>query len=247
LRADRHRVADLHGEIADWRTRYSCDLSSLRRARTAARVAAQLNAAAGRGGARHRGTGVVGASRATGRVGSKVIALRAEDACRSRRANDLPYKSTVAGKMHACGHDGHTRCDLAPRKYLAETRNFAGAAVGIFSPRRRAGRAGAAMVRTPDGAFRHRGSLRHATISTGFALGALSPAAGRSWPQPTTSRWRSKVEGGHAARPTLRVRSRSGGVSPDRPRAAGRSCRAMSIRSRRGGGDLHVPAGNADK
>ena len=56
------------------------------------------------------------------------------DALPIAEATGLAYASTNPGKMHACGHDGHTAMLLGAARYLSETRNFAGTAVVIFQP-----------------------------------------------------------------------------------------------------------------
>ena len=91
-------------------------------------------------------TGVVGVIR--GRLpGDKVIGMRADmDALPILEATNKPYASKTPGKMHACGHDGHTSMLLGAAKYLTETRNFAGTAVVIFQPAEEGGGGGRAMV-----------------------------------------------------------------------------------------------------
>ena len=80
------------------------------------------------------GTGVVGIIRGTG-GGNRRIGLRADmDALPITEASGLPYASTSAGRMHACGHDGHTTMLLGAARYLAATRNFDGTVVFIFQP-----------------------------------------------------------------------------------------------------------------
>ncbi|MDP4024235.1 M20 aminoacylase family protein [Methylobacterium sp. NEAU 140] len=97
------------------------------------------------------GTGVVGLLK--GRTDSgRRIGLRADmDALPIEEETNLPYRSTYPGKMHACGHDGHTTMLVGAARYLAETRDFDGTAVFIFQPAEE-GRGGArAMLK--DGLF----------------------------------------------------------------------------------------------
>nr|WP_047574089.1 M20 aminoacylase family protein [Methylobacterium sp. ZNC0032] len=85
----------------------------------------------------HRGigkTGLVGILHGTGGPGRR-IGLRADmDALPIQEITNLPWRSTVAGKMHACGHDGHTTMLLGAARYLAENRGFKGTAVFVFQP-----------------------------------------------------------------------------------------------------------------
>ena len=147
-----NRVADLHSDITAWRRDLHAHPELLYDVhRTAAAVAEKLKAfgcdevvtGIGR-------TGVVGVIRGRKRESGssgKTIGLRADmDALPIEEANDLPYKSTVPGKMHACGHDGHTAMLLGAARYLAETRNFHGTAVVIFQPAEEGGAGGKAMV-----------------------------------------------------------------------------------------------------
>lgn len=95
-------------------------------------------------------TGVVG----TLRVGNNqtAIGLRADmDALPITEMNSFDHKSVFDGKMHACGHDGHTTMLLGAARYLAETKNFEGCVHFIFQPAEEGLGGGAAMVQ--DGLF----------------------------------------------------------------------------------------------
>src|SRR3954463_9790069 len=132
-----NRVADLADEIATWRRDFHENPELLFDVhRTAGIVAEKLKefgcdevvTGIGR-------TGVVGVIRGRQSASGKVIGLRADmDALPIEEATDLPYKSRTLGKMHACGHDGHTAMLLGAAKYLSETRNFDGTAIMIFQP-----------------------------------------------------------------------------------------------------------------
>jgi len=115
--------------------------------RTAQLVADRL---AGWGVEVHRGlakTGLVGVVRGKKTSSGRAIGLRADmDCLPMHETNDIPHKSTHAGRMHACGHDGHTTMLLGTARYLAETRNFDGTAYLIFQPAEEGGGGGKVMV-----------------------------------------------------------------------------------------------------
>ena len=203
-----NRVADLHPEITAWRQDIHAHPELLFDVhRTAGLVAERLKGfgcdqvitGIGR-------TGVVGLIRGRKGDGARTIGLRADmDALPIEEANDLPYKSTVPGKMHACGHDGHTAMLLGAAKYLAETRNFSGTAVVIFQPAEEGGGGGREMVK--DGLMDRfaieevYGMHNYPGLPLGeFALrpGPLMAAADRVLIE-------IEGKGGHAARPHFSV------------------------------------------
>src|SRR5438874_7053409 len=204
-----NRIADLHDEIKAWRRDLHAHPELLYDVhRTATSVAEKLKAfgcdevVSGLGR-----TGVVGVIRGgKGRDVQKVIGLRADmDALPIEEANDVPYKSIVPGKMHACGHDGHTAMLLGAARYLAETRNFAGTAVVIFQPAEEGGAGGKAMVQ--DGLMERFGIEEVYGMHNypGLPVGefALRPGPIMAAADPLTIEIEGK--GGHAARPHVSI------------------------------------------
>jgi hippurate hydrolase len=97
------------------------------------------------------GTGVVGVLKAGDGTGA--IALRADmDALPVQEQNHFPHRSRIDGRMHACGHDGHTAMLLGAAAYLAATRRFDGTVVFIFQPAEETD--GGARVMIEQGLFR---------------------------------------------------------------------------------------------
>ena len=92
-------------------------------------------------------SGVVGVIRGRKSNSGRAIGLRADmDALPIKEITGLPYASQTPGKMHACGHDGHTSMLLGAAKYLCETRNFDGTAIVIFQPAEEGGAGAKAML-----------------------------------------------------------------------------------------------------
>jgi amidohydrolase len=202
-----NRIADLAAEITAWRRDLHAHPELLYDVeRTAASVADKLKTfgcdevvtGIGR-------TGVVGVIR--GRKGSgPAIGLRADmDALPIEEATGLPYASTNPGKMHACGHDGHTAMLLGAARYLAETRNFAGTAVIIFQPAEEGGAGGKAMVE--DGLITRFGigEVYGMHNYPGMPVGSFGIRPGPTMASADYITIDIEGHGGHAARPNLTV------------------------------------------
>ena len=202
-----NRIAGLHEEATAWRRDFhqhpelQFDLP-----RTSAIVAQRLRefgcdevvTGIGR-------TGVVGIIRGAKTSSGKVIGLRSDmDALPLTEITGLPHASTVPGKMHACGHDGHMAMLLGAGKYLAETRNFDGTVALIFQPAEEGG--GGAREMVADGLMERFGIQEVYGMHNG-----IDPAGTMSVRTGATSAAADKIhilvegKGGHAAKPHLAV------------------------------------------
>jgi amidohydrolase len=208
-----NRVADLQPDIQAWRRDIHEHPELLYDVhRTAAFVADRLRefgcdeVATGLGR-----TGVVGVIKGRKPVGEsdiKVIGLRADmDALPIEEATELAYASKTPGKMHACGHDGHTAMLLGAARYLAETRNFAGDAVVIFQPAEEGGAGAAAMIK--DGLMDRFAidQVYGMHNGPGIPIGSFAIRSGPIMAATDSIDIRIQGLGGHAARPHLCIDS----------------------------------------
>ena len=145
------RIAEFHDELTEWRhdihAHPELGFEEHRTSDLVAQRLAEFGCEVFRGIGK---TGVVARLRAGN--SSRSIGLRADMDCLPiEEATNLPYRSQNAGRMHACGHDGHTTMLLGAARYLAETRNFDGTVHLIFQPAEEGLGGGKAMVE--DGLF----------------------------------------------------------------------------------------------
>ncbi len=144
----KNRLAEMHGEITKWRRHLHMHPELMYDVEETAGFVVdrlkefgvdEITPGIGK-------TGVVAVIKGRQDTLGRVIGLRADmDALPIEEATGLDYASTVSGKMHACGHDGHTSMLLGAAQYLAETRNFDGTVVLIFQPAEEGGAGGLAM------------------------------------------------------------------------------------------------------
>ncbi len=157
----------------------------------------------------HRGlakTGVVGVIKGKKSSSGRAIGLRADmDCLPMHETGEVAHKSKVAGRMHACGHDGHTTMLLGAARYLAQTRNFDGTVNLIFQPAEEGGGGGRVMV--------EEGLFKKFPVDAVYALhnwpglpaGKMAVRPGAMMAATDEIRIKVRGTGGHAALPHLAV------------------------------------------
>jgi hippurate hydrolase len=156
----------------------------------------------------HRGlakTGVVGVIKGK-KVSDRAIGLRADmDCLPMHETAAVPHRSTAPGRMHACGHDGHTTMLLGAARYLAQTRNFAGTVNLIFQPAEEGGGGGRVMVE--EGLFERFPCEAVYALHNwpGLPPGKIAVRPGPMLAATDEVRLRIRGHGGHAALPHLAV------------------------------------------
>jgi hippurate hydrolase len=155
----------------------------------------------------HRGlakTGVVGVIKGRKNSSGRAIGLRADmDCLPMHETGEVPHKSKVAGRMHACGHDGHTTMLLGAARYLAQTRNFDGTVNLIFQPAEEGGGGGRVMV--------EEGLFKRFPVDAVYALhnwpglpaGKMAVRPGPMMAATDEIKIKVRGRGGHAALPHL--------------------------------------------
>ena len=197
-----NRAAELQDEVSGWR-RYLHENPEILYdvENTAAFVAAKLKefgideivTGIGR-------TGVVGIIRGQG--AGRTIGLRADmDALPLTEITGKPWTSKTAGRMHACGHDGHTAMLLGAARYLSETRRFSGAVALIFQPAEEGGAGALAMIE--DGMMERFGieEVYGMHNMPGIPVGRFAIRKGGIMAAPDRFTITVKGRGGHAAQP----------------------------------------------
>ncbi len=202
-----NRAVDMQPEIAQWRRELHMHPELLYETHwTSAFVAEKLRSfgcdevvtGVGR-------TGVVGVIRGR-QGGTRCIGLRADmDALPIMEESGKAWRSQTPGRMHACGHDGHTAMLLGAARHLCETRNFAGAVAVIFQPAEEGGAGGLAMVQ--DGLMERFGieSVYGLHNEPGAPVGSFAIRTGPLLASVDTFAIEIRGVGGHAALPHFTV------------------------------------------
>jgi len=157
----------------------------------------------------HRGlakTGVVGVIKGKSNIGGRGIGLRADMDCLPiQESGSVPYRSRNEGRMHACGHDGHTTMLLGAARYLAQTRNFDGTAYLIFQPAEESGGGGQVMV--SEGLFEKFPANEVYALHNwpGLAAGKIAVGTGPMMAATDEVQITVRGKGGHGAMPHLVV------------------------------------------
>ncbi|CDM59498.1 MULTISPECIES: M20 aminoacylase family protein [Rhizobium] len=198
-----NRAAELQDEVTEWRRHIHARPELLFAVETTAAFVAEklkefgvdeIVTGIGR-------TGVVGLIKGKGE-GARTIGLRADmDALPLTEISGKPWASTTPGKMHACGHDGHTAMLLGAAKYLAETRNFNGNIAVIFQPAEEGGGGGNLMVK--DGMMERFGIEEVYGMHNlpGLPVGHFAIRSGAIMAATDEFTITIKGRGGHAAQP----------------------------------------------
>ncbi|MEP2104427.1 MAG: M20 aminoacylase family protein [Nitratireductor sp.] len=199
-----NRLADFHDEITAWRRDFHENPEILyETVRTAEKVAELLKGfgvdevVTGIGQ-----TGVVGVIKGKNGGAGKTIGMRADmDALPINEITGKEYASKTPGKMHACGHDGHTAMLLGAAKYLTETRNFHGTVAVIFQPAEEGGGGGRVMVK--EGLMERFGIERVFGMhnAPGLPVGQFATRPGAIMASTAEFTITIKGKGGHAAFP----------------------------------------------
>lgn len=198
-------TAALQSAMTEWRHDFhSHPELGFEETRTSAKVADLLESF---GLEVHRGigrTGVVGILQRGNATAS--IGLRADiDALPITETTNLPYRSATSGRMHACGHDGHTAMLLGAAKHLAESGDFNGRAVFIFQPNEEHGLGAPAML--ADGLFERFSvdAVYGMHNIPGMAVGSFATRPGPITASENLFEVAITARGGHAALPHLGV------------------------------------------
>ncbi len=202
-------------DIIDRARRYQDELTEFRRDihanpelglqehRTAERVAGKLTEW---GFEVHRGVGKTGVVGVLRNGDGPAIGLRADmDALAMDEQTNLPYSSRNPGRMHACGHDGHTTMLLGAAKYLSETKNFQGTVNFIFQPGEEG--AGGALAMLEDRLFDRFpcDTIFSMHNRPGMPVGQFAITPGLAMAGAATFDIAITGKGGHSARPEVAI------------------------------------------